>query len=83
VSFDFTSNSSYVDIPLDDENVNVFGHGANTAVALVMEVLFCDIWGGLDFFLIHITYQGGLATNLYLITINGHDGGTSFDPTSG
>lgn len=37
VSFNATTGESYVDIPKDDDNVNILEHAANTAVGLVMK----------------------------------------------
>lgn len=36
VSYDSVSQSSFVDIPSDDDNINIFEHAANTAVGLVL-----------------------------------------------
>ena len=36
VSFDASQGSSYVDIPSDDDNINILEHAANSAVGLVL-----------------------------------------------
>lgn len=37
VSTDITTGESYVDIPSDDDNINILEHAANTAVGIVLE----------------------------------------------
>ena len=36
VSFDASTGTSYVDIPSDDDNINILEHAANSAVGLVL-----------------------------------------------
>lgn len=37
VSFDTSTNSAFIDIPTDDDNINIYEHAANTAVGLVYD----------------------------------------------
>lgn len=37
VSYNLTTGEGYVDIPSDDDNVNIYEHAANTAVGLIYE----------------------------------------------
>lgn len=71
VSWDSSKGEAYVDIPLDDLNVNILEHSANTAVGVVREPSCAG------------KAEGCQAASLVMVTVDGHDGCKRSDTTCG
>lgn len=71
VSYNSTSKSSFVDIPQDDYNVNIWGHGADTAIGLVLNEATPSSSSSL------------LSKTLLMATVDGHNGCHVKDATCG
>lgn len=77
-SSDSSANSSFIDIPLDDFNVNIWEHASNTAGACARAQLCAAI----DKWTVGLVGQAGDANSVVFAVADGHDGVRACPPSA-